>query len=111
MNPHVNTISNRLSLRPPQRDSLEILVRVCEIVPLKKDGNPAQALDIIKSEFSTTTKVASAYGEGIGIDRDTADGARDDQQPFQKRDLQLSARLGHARRFCERAGGGNTGKL
>jgi type III restriction enzyme len=51
MNPHVNTISNRLSLRPPQRDSLEILARVCEIIPLKKDGNPAQALDIIKSEF------------------------------------------------------------
>jgi type III restriction enzyme len=53
MNPHVNTISNRLSLRPPQRDSLEILARVCEIIPLKKDGNTAQALDIIKSEFPT----------------------------------------------------------
>src|SRR5262245_5429595 len=53
MNPHVNTISNRLSLRPPQRDSLEILARVCEIVPLQKDGDTAQALDIIKSEFPT----------------------------------------------------------
>ena len=53
MNPHVNTISNRLSLRPPQRDSLEILARVCEIIPLHKDGNTAQALDIIKSEFPT----------------------------------------------------------
>src|SRR5438093_9572531 len=53
MNPHVNTISNRLSLRPPQRDSLEILARVCEIVPLEKDRDTAQALDIIKSEFST----------------------------------------------------------
>ena len=53
MNPHVNTISNRLSLRPPQRDSLEILARVCEIIPLHKDGDTAQALDIIKSEFST----------------------------------------------------------
>ena len=51
MNPYVNTISNRLSLRPPQRDSLEILARVCEIIPLHKDGNTAQALDIIKSEF------------------------------------------------------------
>jgi len=38
MNPHVNTISNRLSLRPPQRDSLEILARVCEIIPLKKEA-------------------------------------------------------------------------
>jgi len=31
---HVNAISNRLSLRSPQRDSLEILARVCEIVSL-----------------------------------------------------------------------------
>jgi len=53
MNPHVNTISNRLSLRPPQRDSLEILARVCDIIPLHKNGNTAQALDIIKSEFPT----------------------------------------------------------
>ena len=30
----VNIISNRLSLRAPQRDSLEILARVCEIVSL-----------------------------------------------------------------------------
>jgi type III restriction enzyme len=33
---HVNTISNRLSLRPPQRESLEILARVCDIIPLEK---------------------------------------------------------------------------
>jgi len=38
---HVNAISNRLSLRPPQRDSLEILARVCEIVSLSKDGDTA----------------------------------------------------------------------
>ena len=53
MNPHVNTISNRLSLRPPQADSLEILARVCDIIPLHKNGDTAQALDIIKSEFPT----------------------------------------------------------
>ena len=53
MNPHVNTISNRLSLRPPQRDSLEILARVCEIIPLQKDGDTAKAQEIIKSEFPT----------------------------------------------------------
>ena len=41
---HVNAISNRLSLRPPQRDSLEILSRVCEIVSLPKGGDPAAAL-------------------------------------------------------------------
>jgi len=50
---HVNGISNRLSLRLPQRDSLEILARVCEIVSLEKDGDVAQALEAIKSEFPT----------------------------------------------------------
>ena len=37
MNNHVNTISGRLSLRQPQRDSLEILARITEIISLKKD--------------------------------------------------------------------------
>ena len=50
---HVNAISNRLSLRPPQRDSLEILARVCEIVSLEKDGDTTQALETIRSEFPT----------------------------------------------------------
>jgi len=48
---HVNAIGNRLSLRPPQQDSLEILARVCEIISLEKDCNVAQALETIKSEF------------------------------------------------------------
>lgn len=39
MNQHVNTISNRLSLRSPQRDSLEILARICDIISLEKDGD------------------------------------------------------------------------
>ncbi len=50
---HVNAISNRLSLRPPQRESLEILHRVCEIVSLQKDADVAAALEAIKSEFDT----------------------------------------------------------
>jgi hypothetical protein len=33
MNRHVNAIAGRLSLRPPQSRSLEILVRITEIVP------------------------------------------------------------------------------
>ncbi len=49
---HINAISNRLSLRPPQRDSLEILSRVCEIVSLAKDGDSAVALEAIKAEFA-----------------------------------------------------------
>ena len=36
MNPKVNAIAGRLSLRPPQRRSLEILDRITEIVPPKK---------------------------------------------------------------------------
>ncbi len=48
---HVNAISNRLSLRPPQRDSLEILARMCEIISLEKSGDTVQALETIKSEF------------------------------------------------------------
>ena len=36
---HVNAISNRLSLRAPQRDLLEILARMCKINSLEKDGD------------------------------------------------------------------------
>ncbi len=50
---HVNAISHRLSLRPPQRDALKILGRVCEIVALAKDADPAIALSTIRSEFPT----------------------------------------------------------
>jgi type III restriction enzyme len=50
---HVNAISNRLSLRPPQRDSLAILARVCEIAALAKDADSAAALEAIRSEFPT----------------------------------------------------------
>ena len=50
---HVNAISNRLSLRPPQRDSLEILQRLCEVVSLGKDADTTAALDVIKTEFAT----------------------------------------------------------
>ena len=53
MNQHVNAISNRLSLRQPQRDSLEILARICEIIDLDKTADANQQLEIIKSEFPT----------------------------------------------------------
>jgi len=49
----VNVISNRLSLRSPQRDSLEILARVCEIVSMEKGGDTDKALVTLKSEFTT----------------------------------------------------------
>src|ERR1035441_7133081 len=51
MNRHVNAISGRLSLRPPQREALEILARVEEISPSKKDEDLAAALEVIRSEY------------------------------------------------------------
>lgn len=48
---HVNPICNRLSLRKPQRDSLEILDRICEIIPLAKDADLAAQLAAVQSEF------------------------------------------------------------
>lgn len=48
---HVNAISGRLSLRPPQKESLRLLHRVCELVRFEKDTNLAEALQTIKAEF------------------------------------------------------------
>ena len=53
MNRHVNAISGRLRLRPPQRRSLEILDRITEIVPPKKGIDLEAAIKAIQSEFST----------------------------------------------------------
>jgi len=41
---HVNAISNRLSLRPPQRDSVEIVASICENIELSKDVEAATDL-------------------------------------------------------------------
>lgn len=48
---HVNAISGRLSLRKPQRQSLEILDRVTEMVPPRKGEDVERALEVIASEF------------------------------------------------------------
>jgi type III restriction enzyme len=53
MNRHVNSIAGRLSLRVPQRQSLEILARVTEIVPPSKSADLEAALTTIRSEFPT----------------------------------------------------------
>ncbi len=47
----VNTISGRLSLREPQRKSLELLARVTELVKPAKDTDPVQAIKILQTEF------------------------------------------------------------
>jgi type III restriction enzyme len=55
MNKHVNSISGGLRLRPPQRHRLEILDRITEIVPPRKDTDREAALNAIRTEFPTVT--------------------------------------------------------
>jgi len=58
---HVNSISGRLSLRTPQRKSLEILDRVMEIAQPHKSGDLKAALDIIRSEFPSVEDFERAF--------------------------------------------------
>ena len=76
MNRNVNSIAGRLSLRPPQRRSLEILDRVTEIVPPQKEVDLSGALAIIKNEFPTVTdferefpSLCFALATGVGKTR------------------------------------------
>jgi type III restriction enzyme len=76
MNRHVNAIAGRLSLRPPQRHSLEILDRITEIVPLQKGIDVDGALAAIRSEFPTVTdferefpSLCFALATGVGKTR------------------------------------------
>ena len=69
-------IANRLSLRPPQRESLEILDQVCELLPLSKDTDVKQALDAIRSTFPSVTdferdfaSLCFALATGVGKTR------------------------------------------
>ena len=73
---HVNAIAGRLSLRTPQRQSLEILDRVTEIVPPTKAADLAAALEIIKSEFPSVVEferdfpsLCFALATGVGKTR------------------------------------------
>jgi len=76
MNREVNAISNRMSLRSPQRESLEILDRVCELIPLSKERDLETALRAIQSEFPTVTdferhfpSLCFALATGVGKTR------------------------------------------
>ncbi len=76
MNREVNPISGRLSLRPPQRRSLEILDRIIEIFPPKKNSDMKLALEIIRSEFPSVTdferdfpSLCFALATGVGKTR------------------------------------------
>ncbi len=76
MNRHVNAIAGRLSLRAPQRHSLEILDRVTEIAPAQKDADIETALAAIKAEFPSVTSferdfpsLCFALATGVGKTR------------------------------------------
>jgi len=76
MNRHVNAISGRLSLRPPQRHSLEILDRISEIVPPRNSVAAAEALELIQKEFPSVTdferefpSLCFALATGVGKTR------------------------------------------
>jgi len=76
MNRHVNAIAGRLSLRLPQRHSLEILDRITEIVPPKKGIDLNSALTAIRGEFPTVTdferefpSLCFALATGVGKTR------------------------------------------
>ena len=72
----VNAINGRLSLRPPQRRSLEILDRIVDITPLNKKPDMQTVLETIRSEFPTVTdfekdfpSLCFALATGVGKTR------------------------------------------
>jgi type III restriction enzyme len=76
MNRHVNAIAGRLSLRAPQRRSLEILDRITEIAPPRKDRDLLSTLEIIRSVFPSVTdferefpSLCFALATGVGKTR------------------------------------------
>lgn len=76
MNRHVNSIAGRLSLRAPQRQSLEILDRITDIVPPRKGADLETALAAIRSEFPTVSdferefpSLCFALATGVGKTR------------------------------------------
>ncbi|MBD2501854.1 DEAD/DEAH box helicase [Anabaena azotica] len=76
INHFVNNISNRLSLRPPQRQSLEILNRICELLPINGQADIETSLAKINQEFPTVTNferefpsLCFALATGVGKTR------------------------------------------
>ena len=61
MRPEVNAIASRLSLRPPQRDSLEILDRVTALLRPGKDRDLDAALSALQAEFPQVSDFERAF--------------------------------------------------
>jgi type III restriction enzyme len=55
MNRHVSAIADRLSVRSPQRHSLELLHGITEIASPKKGADVVAALEVIRNEFPSVT--------------------------------------------------------
>lgn len=76
MNRHVGAIAGRLSLRPPQREALEILDRVADLIPLSKTPNLPAALATLRAAFPTVEdferdfpSICFALATGVGKTR------------------------------------------
>ena len=76
MNRYVNAISARLSLRAPQRESLEILARIADLVPLSKEYDLAALLSAVQAEFPSVEEferdfpsLCFALATGVGKTR------------------------------------------
>jgi len=76
INQLVNNIANRLSLRPPQRQSLEILDRICELLPINGQSDIETSIAKINQKFSTVTdferefpSLCFALATGVGKTR------------------------------------------
>ncbi|WP_442581716.1 DEAD/DEAH box helicase [Mesorhizobium sp. ASY16-5R] len=75
-NRHVDAIAGRLSLRPPQRRSLEILDRIATLIPLRKDADLTAALAHIRAAFPSVAdferdfpSLCFALATGVGKTR------------------------------------------
>ncbi len=76
MHRQVSAVANRLSLRPPQRRSLEILDRVIELAAPSKDADLPSTLAAVRAEFESVTdferdfpSLCFALATGVGKTR------------------------------------------
>ncbi|NUN10931.1 MAG: DEAD/DEAH box helicase family protein [Ignavibacteriaceae bacterium] len=76
MNPKANYIKQRLSLRDPLKESLDILVRITDAVSMKKNVSPEEELSVIKSLYPSCTNferdfpsVCFSIATGVGKTR------------------------------------------
>ena len=76
LNNNAKYINNRLALRPPQRESLEIFQQICELLSMSKTPNLDEELTKIRGLFPTLSlfernfpSVCFALATGIGKTR------------------------------------------